>query len=141
MLLEKDVDERQIVAVLPGEPGPAFATTNAAALFRVTAGDRASGTYTSAALDAEQVARFGTFSWQGELPPGGAVRFSFRSGVSAEPDRTWSSWTAAARRPGDPADRTCPGGATSSGGPSCGRATVAPRRGSTRPSSPTGRRT
>src|SRR5947208_7530779 len=75
MLLEKDVDERQIVAVLPGGPGPVFATTNAAALFRVTRGTEASGTYTSAALDAEQVARFGTFSWQGEVPPGGAVRF------------------------------------------------------------------
>ncbi len=93
MLLEKDVDERQIVAVLPGDPGPVFATTNAAALFRVTRGTEASGTYTSPALDTEQVARFGTFSWQGEVPPGGAVRFSFRSGVSAEPDRTWSSWT------------------------------------------------
>jgi len=93
MLLEKDVDERQIVTVLPGEPGPAFATTNAAALYRITAGTERTGTYTSAALDAEQVARFGTFSWKGELPPGTAARFSFRSGVSAEPDRTWSAWT------------------------------------------------
>jgi hypothetical protein len=93
MLLEKDVDERQILAVLPGDPGPVFATTNAAALFRVTAGTERAGTYTSAVLDAEQVARFGTFSWQGELPPGGAVRLSFRSGVSATPDRTWSAWT------------------------------------------------
>jgi hypothetical protein len=93
MLLEKDVDERQIVAVLPGEPGPAFATTNAAALYRVVKGTERTGTYTSAALDAEQMARFGTLSWKGELPAGTAVRFSFRSGVSAEPDRTWSAWT------------------------------------------------
>ncbi|HEY0510296.1 MAG TPA: hypothetical protein VGH73_00230 [Thermoanaerobaculia bacterium] len=93
MLLEKDVDERQIVAVLPGGPGPVFATTNAAALFRVTRGTETSGTYTSPALDAEQIARFGTFSWQGEIPEGGAVRLSFRSGVSAEPDHTWSPWT------------------------------------------------
>jgi hypothetical protein len=93
MLLEKDVDERQIVAALPGDPGPAFATTNAAALYRVTAGTERAGTYTSPALDAEQVARFGTFSWEGDLPPGGKARFSFRSGVSAEPDRTWSAWT------------------------------------------------
>jgi hypothetical protein len=89
MILEKDVDERQIVAVLPGDPGPVFATTNAAAVFRVTEDKERSGTYTSPALDAEQVARFGTFSWQGN----GSIRFSFRSGVSAEPDRTWSSWT------------------------------------------------
>lgn len=93
MILEKDVDERQIVSVLPGDPGPVFATTNAAAVFRVTAGTERSGTYTSPALDAEQVSRFGTFSWRGDVPPQGAVRFSFRSGVSAEPDRTWSSWT------------------------------------------------
>jgi hypothetical protein len=93
MILEKDVDERQIVAVLPGDPGPVFATTNAAALFRTTAGTERTGTYTSAALDSGQVARFGTFSWRGEMPSGGTVRFSFRSGVSAEPDRTWSSWS------------------------------------------------
>jgi hypothetical protein len=93
MILEKDVDERQIVSVLPGEPGPVFATTNAAALFRITAETERAGTYTSAALDAEEVARFGTFSWQGEVPPRAQVRFSFRSGVSAEPDRTWSPWT------------------------------------------------
>ncbi len=101
MLLEKDVDERQVVALLPpaaGDPGPAFATTNAAALYRVTAGREARGTYTSAALDAGQAARFGTFRWQGE-PRGGGVRFAFRSGTSAEPDRTWSPWSEA--REGD----------------------------------------
>ena len=91
MLLEKDVDERQIVALLPGDPGPAFATTNAAALYRITRGTEKSGTYTSAALDAGQVARFGTFRWRGEAPAGG-VRFTFRSGMSAEPDKTWSPW-------------------------------------------------
>jgi hypothetical protein len=93
MLLEKDVDERQIVAVLPGDRGPSFATTNAAALFRVTEGTERSGVYTSAALDAQQVARFGSFHWRGEAPAGTSVRFSFRSGVSAEPDRTWTAWT------------------------------------------------
>ncbi|HSK74875.1 MAG TPA: WD40 repeat domain-containing protein [Thermoanaerobaculia bacterium] len=93
MLLEKDVDERQIVTLLPGDPGPAFATTNAAAFYRITEGTEKTGTYTSAALDAQQVARFGSFRWRGDAPPGGAVRFSFRSGVSAEPDRTWSLWT------------------------------------------------
>ena len=95
MLLEKDVDERQIVALLPGEHGPAFATTNAAALYRITAGTETTGTYLSAALDAGQAARFGTFRWRGEAPAADSLRFSFRSGVSAEPDRTWSPWTAA----------------------------------------------
>ncbi|HBL31365.1 MAG TPA: hypothetical protein DD490_31445, partial [Acidobacteria bacterium] len=93
MLPEKDVDDRQIVALLPGEPGPAFATTNAAALYRITAGTESAGTYTSAALDAGQVARFGTFRWLGEAAEKGGLRFSFRSGMSATPDRTWSAWT------------------------------------------------
>lgn len=99
MLLEKDVDERQIVALLPGEDGPAFATTNAAAFYRITAETEKKGTYTSAAMDAGQGARFGTFRWRGETPGGSSVRFSFRSGMSAEPDRTWSAWTPA--RSGD----------------------------------------
>jgi hypothetical protein len=95
MLLEKDVDERQIVTLLPAETGPAFATTNAAALYRISDETERAGTYTSAALDAGQVARFGTFRWRGETPSREAIRFSFRSGVSAEPDRTWSAWTEA----------------------------------------------
>lgn len=96
MLLEKDVDERQVVALVPagaGEPGPAFATTNAAAFYRLAAATEQTGSYTSAALDAGQVARFGSFRWRGEEPGGSSVRFAFRSGVSSEPDRTWSSWT------------------------------------------------
>ena len=91
MVLEKDVDERQIVALVADDPGPAFATTNAAALYRLAAGPERKGTYTSMALDAGQIARFGVFRWSGEEE--GAVKFSFRSGVSAEPDRTWSAWS------------------------------------------------
>ena len=35
MVLEKDVDERQIVALTGGRSGPVFATTNAAAVFSI----------------------------------------------------------------------------------------------------------
>ncbi len=93
MLLEKDVDERQIVALLPDQPGPAFATTNAAALYRLATGPERHGTYTSPALDAGQVSRFGVFRWRGDGD--GSAKFAFRSGVSAEPDRTWSPWSEA----------------------------------------------
>ena len=140
MLLEKDVDERQIVTLLPGEAGPAFATTNAAAFFRITAETEKTGTYTSAAMDTGQASRFGTFRWRGETPGGSAVRFSFRSGVSSEPDRTWSPWTAAKRGEeialeGLPRGRYIQWRAEleSSGGQS--------RRASTTPSCPTARRT
>jgi len=93
MVLEKDVDERQVVALVADDPGPAFATTNAAALFRTTGGTERSGVYTSAALDGDQISRFGTFRWRGEVPRGGSLEVSFRSGISAEPDRTWSAWS------------------------------------------------
>lgn len=93
MVLEKDVDERQVVALMADAPGPAFATTNAAALYRVTGTTEREGTYTSPTLDAGQIAGFGRFSWRGETPRGGSLSFSFRSGMSSEPDRTWSPWT------------------------------------------------
>jgi hypothetical protein len=93
-VLEKDVDERQVVVLLPDQPGPAFATTNAAALYRISSETERRGLYTSPALDAGQIARFGGLRWRGELPRGTHLEFSFRSGLSSEPDQTWSEWTA-----------------------------------------------
>jgi hypothetical protein len=91
--LEKDGDDKQVVALVPGTPGPTFATTNAAGLFRVTAETETVGTYTSAPLDAGQLSRFGSFSWRGERSPGASLRFSFRTGFSVVPDKTWSAWS------------------------------------------------
>jgi hypothetical protein len=94
--IEGDLEDHQIVALLPGDGAPAFATTNAAAVYRIAAGTERRGTYLSAALDAGQLARFGSFRWRGELPEGAAVHFSFRSGMSSVPDAGWSSWVAPA---------------------------------------------
>ena len=93
-VLEKDVDERQVVVLLEDDPGPAFATTNAAALYRISGRTERRGVYTTPTLDAQQFSTFGNLRWQGKIPPGGQVRFSFRSGMSSDPDRTWSTWTA-----------------------------------------------
>ena len=92
MEIDGELDDRQVVALLPGDRGPAFATTNGAALYRISAATERHGTYTSATLDAGQLARFGTFRWRGELPPGAELRFAFRTGLSAIPDGTWSEW-------------------------------------------------
>ena len=100
MVLEQDLDERQIVALLPDTPGPAFATTNAPALFRLSGERVRTGTYTSPVLDAGSVARFGTLRWRGDAPPGSELELSLRSGISSEPDATWSPWTS----PGRPAE-------------------------------------
>jgi len=91
MILESTADERQIIALLPDKNGPAFATTNAAAMFRFKGQSSRAGTYTSAALDAGQISRFGSLRWRGG--DDGSVTFSFRSGMSEAPDVTWSDWT------------------------------------------------
>jgi hypothetical protein len=101
LVLEGDVEERQVMALLPDRDRLAFATTNAAAFYKTDAGRRQGG-YTSPVLDAQQIARFGSFRWMGAQPAGTTLRFSFRSGIAAEPDATWSPWSAprAADEPG-----------------------------------------
>lgn len=94
-VLEKDVEERQLVTLLSDSPGPAFATTNAAAFYRISDERESVGTYTSPALDSRQTSRFGSLRWRGDLA-GGKLRISARSGAGSKPDRTWSEWTAAA---------------------------------------------
>jgi|CXWL01.1.fsa_nt_gi hypothetical protein len=118
MVLEKKLDERQIVALTPAALGGArgarapgaegdigstaegdllVGTTNGAALYRFTTAERElSGSYTSAALDAGQAARFGVFRFRGDLG-GGALKVAFRSGQAGEPDATWSDWGPAQR--------------------------------------------
>ena len=93
MVLQKDVDEAQIVALLDGATGPAFATTNAAAFYRTSSGLESKGTYTSDVLDAGSVSRFGTLHWQGAAERDSEVRFQVRTGMSADPDATWSPWS------------------------------------------------
>ncbi|MCB1055377.1 MAG: hypothetical protein KDD11_07670 [Acidobacteria bacterium] len=95
MVLEKDAEDAQIVALMPGKDGPSFATTNAAAIYRSAGGGERHGTFTSSVEDAKQLARFGSFHWWGEAPDGSSVKVSVRSGLSAEPDATWSPWTEA----------------------------------------------
>ena len=95
--LELDVDERQVVKILADDEGPAFATTNASALYRLSRDLVRAGEYTSPALDSGQIARFGTLRWYGSVPSDSQLSFSVRSGMSSSPDRTWTDWSAAQR--------------------------------------------
>jgi hypothetical protein len=92
--LARDFEEKQVVGLAPGAEGPVALTTNAAAVWKLSNHPQGEGTYTSASLDAGQVARFGVFHWLGDLPPGADVRVAFRTGYAAEPDATWSGWSA-----------------------------------------------
>jgi hypothetical protein len=95
LAMENGFEERQLVRLLPDGAGLAVATTNAAALYRLGVDTEREGTYTSVPLDVGATSRFGTFRWWGDQPAQTGVAFSFRSGVSPEPDATWSPWTAA----------------------------------------------
>jgi hypothetical protein len=52
------------------------------------------GTVTSEVLDAKLVSKWGALRWQADTPAGTKVAVSVRSGNVAEPDETWSEWSA-----------------------------------------------
>ncbi len=67
------------------------AASNLGKLFKLTNEPSASGTYTSSVRDAQTTASWGRVSWVGE----GALEIQTRSGNTANPDATWSEWSAA----------------------------------------------
>jgi sugar lactone lactonase YvrE len=93
LVLERELEAKQIVALLPGRDGTAVVTTNVGAVHRLASKLEQEGAFTSAILDADAQARFGSFYWRGEIPKKSSLAFRFRSGVSAEPDATWSPWS------------------------------------------------
>lgn len=52
------------------------------------------GALLSETLDARIVSKWGALRWSAETPPGTAITIAARSGNVAEPDDTWSSWSA-----------------------------------------------
>jgi outer membrane protein assembly factor BamB len=52
------------------------------------------GSVLSEVLDAKIVSKWGALRWEGETPEGSAVSVATRSGNVAEPDDTWSDWSA-----------------------------------------------
>ena len=99
MVLEKDLDQSQIVGLGRGEAGPVFASVNGAAVYGFVGGDSGGlarqGTVTAKPLDASSVSSFGSIRWRGRAGDGAEVALSARSGMSSDPDETWSDWTAA----------------------------------------------
>lgn len=54
----------------------------------------ARGTVTSDVLDAKLISKWGALGWKAHTPPGTTVSVAVRSGNVAEPDDTWSDWSA-----------------------------------------------
>ncbi|MBL8794989.1 MAG: WD40 repeat domain-containing protein [Planctomycetia bacterium] len=68
-----------------GDPGKLFVLQDRHA---------ASGTVTSDVLDAKIVSKWGALRWKAETPNGCKVTVAVRTGNVAEPDETWSDWSA-----------------------------------------------
>lgn len=84
-----DVDERAVSHVWMDNQLVAFATDDAAALYRAT-GRASQAKYVSDVLDAKAVARFGKLTWITQ----GRVKIETRSGNTAKPGVGWSEWQA-----------------------------------------------
>src|SRR4029434_5746092 len=68
--------------------------SNPGMLVQMDGGFAAKGTFTSEALDATQVARFGKLQLQGTLPARTGVTVATRSGNTGDPDEGgWSNWS------------------------------------------------
>jgi hypothetical protein len=87
-----DVDERSVSQLWFERSLLAFATDDAAALYRST-GRASQARYVSDVLDAKAVARFGRLAWVAS----GKVKIETRSGNTAKPGVGWSEWQAPAQ--------------------------------------------
>lgn len=71
-------------------------------IYRLGAGLGGEGRFESSAEDFGVQARWGNLTWRAELPEGTHLAFQTRSGNTAEPDPTWSPWSAELERNGSP---------------------------------------
>lgn len=91
-----DVDERQILAIDLRSDAPIFVTGDSGAVYRVLEGTPKNAVWTSKALDAAFLSKWGRLDWRG------TDRFVFqtRSGNTKEPGDTWSAWSKDMKSPG-----------------------------------------
>ena len=89
-----DTDARQVTALAVGEAGIVFGTANKGSVGLLQKGFAKEGTFTSDAMDARQMAKWGNMKFAASVPAGGKLTVCTRSGNVAEPeDKTWSQWS------------------------------------------------
>lgn len=93
------VPARQVTALIRDTAGRIIAaTSNPGKVFSLAATQAATGTYSSDVRDAGTVATWGVIRWRAASRPG-EVEVVTRSGNTATPDETWSSWSKAYTAP------------------------------------------
>jgi len=91
-----DTDAKQITALVAGPGGSVyFGTANKGSVGRMGRRFAKKGSFTAKALDARQIAKWGTIRVSAQPADGAKVTVATRSGNVAKPDeKTWSGWTA-----------------------------------------------
>ena len=90
-----DTDAKQITALAGGGGGKlVFASANKGSVGTIGPSYAKKGTFTSKALDAKQIAQWGSLQAYATTPPGTKATIAARSGnVSKPEDKTWANWS------------------------------------------------
>lgn len=91
-----DTEAKQVTALVAEADGTVLAATaNQGSLVRMGSQLAREAVYLSDALDAKQLAHWGTLRLRADVPAGTALTVATRTGNVAEPDeKTWSDWSA-----------------------------------------------
>ena len=89
------LDHGQILALCKKQDGSiVLSTGDPGKLYTLQDKFADKGTITSEVFDAKLISKWGSLRWQAETPDGTGIRIAVRSGNVAEPDETWSDWSA-----------------------------------------------
>jgi len=93
----------QVTALLRSDAEFVLATSNPGKLFSLGTRPGIAGTFTSKVKDTDTVSTWGRIRWEAEVPAGSSVEVQTRAGNTANPDSTWSDWSASYKqKDGDP---------------------------------------
>ena len=94
------LDSGQILSLLAQPDGTILiGTGDPGSVVQLSPGHSPAGTLVSDVRDTKLVSRFGSLSWNADLPPGTSISFETRTGNVGEPDETWSAWSASQNDP------------------------------------------
>ena len=93
----------QVTALLHADAEFVLGTSNPGKLFSLGTRPGTSGTFTSKVKDTDTVSTWGRIRWEAEVPGGSTMEVQTRAGNTANPDSTWSEWSASYKqKDGDP---------------------------------------
>lgn len=84
----------QLTVMLRAPEGILIGSAHGGALYRMSTGPAASGTYTSAPQNTSGVSQWGRLSWRGSGTDDSSITIVTRSGNTYRPDTSWSAWSA-----------------------------------------------